>query len=119
MNITYTWKIEAMKKAPSLDGLTDVITNVRFYYTGTDSDSGEKGTFHGAIPIGQPNPDSFVPLADLTEDEVIEWVKSIYDLRHPNEVILKQIQEKITPTNANAPLPWNPDPSPTEIPESE
>ena len=28
--ITYDWKITAMEMAPSLDGLTDVITIVKF-----------------------------------------------------------------------------------------
>ena len=48
MNITYVWAITGMKMAPSLDGLTDVVTNVQFNYTGTDSDSGFSSTFNGA-----------------------------------------------------------------------
>ena len=115
MNITYTWKISGLKMAPSLDGLTDVVTNVQFEYTGTDSDSSESGTFNGAIPIGNPNPDQFTPLADLTENEVIGWVQSIYNMDHPNEVILKQINGKITPTDNDAPMPWAP-PEPTPPP---
>ena len=98
MNITYTYKITAMKMAPSLDGLTDVVTNVQFEYTGTDSNSSESGTFNGAIPIGNPNPD-----------------QSIYNMDHPNEVILKQINEKITPTDNDAPMAWAP-PEPTPPP---
>ena len=38
MNLTYSWKITALKKAPSLDGLSNVITHIRFDYTGTDAD---------------------------------------------------------------------------------
>jgi hypothetical protein len=112
MNITYTWKISGMKMAPALDGLTDVITNIQFEYKGTDAESGYSSSFMGAIPIGQPNPDSFTPLADLTEDEVIEWVKSVYDMTHPNEVILKEIQNKITPKDKEAPMSWAPAPTP-------
>lgn len=108
MNIIYTWAISSMKMAPALDGLSDVITNVKFKYTGTDSDSGFSAEFMGAIPIGQPESGSFIPLADLTENEVIEWVKSIYNLDHPNSVILKQINEKIQPTNQEVHLPWEP-----------
>ena len=36
MAITYEWKITALKKAPSLDGLSDVITHVNFEYKGSD-----------------------------------------------------------------------------------
>ena len=113
MNITYVWEITGMKMAPSLDGLTDVVTNVQFNYTGTDSDSGFSSTFNGAYPVPPPSSASFVPLADLTEDEVIAWVQSIYNMDHPNEVVLKQINEKITPTDDEAPMPWaEPEPTP-------
>lgn len=119
MNITYTWHIQELKMAPSLDGLTDVITNVRFKYTGTDSDSGYLAEFMGAIPIGQPESGSFIPLADLTEVEVIEWVKSIYNLEHPNSVILKRINEQIQPTNQEVHMPWAPPEPPTPPPAAE
>ncbi len=110
MNITYVWAITAMKMAPSLDGLTDVVTNVQFTYTGTDSDSGFSFTFNGAYPVPPPSSASFVPLADLTEDEVIAWIQPIYPIDHPNEVIEAGIENQITPTNEDAPMPWAPEP---------
>ena len=112
MNITYTWAITGMKMAPSLDGLTDVVTNVQFKYTGTDSVSGFSADFMGAIPVGTPDPSDFVPLADLTEDEVIAWVQSIYPMDHPNDVVEKGIENQITPTDTQAPMPWEPEPTP-------
>ena len=36
MAITYTWSITSLKTAPSLEGLSDVVTGIRFNYTGTD-----------------------------------------------------------------------------------
>ena len=99
MNITYNWKITALKKAPSLDGLSNVITNVRFDYTGTDADSGESHTFHGACPVGAPDPENFSDITTLTEAQVIEWAKANHPTVHMNEVIEKAIADKITPKN--------------------
>lgn len=99
MNITYDWKITALKKAPSLDGLSDVITHIRFDYTGTDEDSGESHTFHGACPVGPPSSGSFTALTSLTENKVIEWAKANHPTDHMNEVIEKAISDKITPKN--------------------
>jgi hypothetical protein len=31
---------------------------------------------------------------------------------HPNEMVLEQIQNKITPVNETAPMPWAPAPTP-------
>ena len=48
MAISYEWKITALKKAPSLDGLSDVITHINFDYIGTDDDNKVSSTFGGA-----------------------------------------------------------------------
>ena len=94
--ITYDWKITALKKAPTLDGLSDVITGINFKYTGTNED-GVTDYFSGACPIGAPASDTFTAIADLTEAEVIEWAKANHPVDHMQEVITKKINEKITP----------------------
>jgi len=99
MEITYAWKITALKKAPSLNGLSDVITHIRFDYTGTDAESGESHTFHGACPVGAPNPDNFSAITTLTEADVIEWAKANHPTAHMNEVIEKEISRKLVPVN--------------------
>ena len=107
MAITYSYKIDQLAMAPSLDGLSDVVTHVRFTYTGVDED-GNTGEFKGATPMPAPDSAQFTPLADLTEAEVIEWVKVTHPIDHMQEMIGKQIAQKITPTNEEVPLPWVP-----------
>ena len=106
MAITYTWKITAMKKAPSLDGLSDVITHINFEYKGVDGD--HAASFWGACPAPSPDAENFTALADLTEAEVIEWAKENHPTDHMNEVIEKQIDELKTPTQVDADMPWQP-----------
>ena len=105
MAITYTWKITAMKKAPSMDGLSDVITGLNFDYTGKKGDL--EGTFHGACPVGAPDSENFTALSDLKEADVIEWAKANHPVEHMNEVIEKQIADQETPKNVEVDtLPW-------------
>jgi len=99
MELTYDWKITALKKAPSLDGLSNVITHIRFAYTGTHAESGESHTFQGACPVGAPSADKFSEITTLTESDIIEWAKANHPVDHMNEVITKAISEKITPKN--------------------
>ena len=99
MNITYDWKITALKKAPSLDGLSNVITHIRFDYIGTDSESGESHAFHGACPVGSPDPENFSEITTLTEEQVIEWAKANHPTEHMNYVIEKAISDKLVPKN--------------------
>lgn len=98
MNLTYSWKITALKKAPSLDGLSNVITHIRFDYTGTDTDSGESHTFHGACPVGAPDAENFTAIETLTEADIIEWAKANHPTDHMDEVIERHIKEKLAPT---------------------
>ena len=100
MNMSYEWAITAMKKAPTLDGLSNVITHINFNYTGTDADSGHSAVFHGACPLVAPQEgDEFIELVDLTEAKVIEWAQAAHPTNHMNSVIEEEINRIITPTN--------------------
>jgi tRNA(Met) C34 N-acetyltransferase TmcA len=99
MELTYDWKITALKKAPSLDGLSNVITHIRFAYTGTHAEFGESHSFQGACPVGAPSAENFSEITTLTEADIIEWAKANHPTDHMNEVIEKAISEKITPKN--------------------
>jgi hypothetical protein len=100
MNISYEWKITALKQAPTLDGLSNVITHVNFNYTGTDADSGHSSIFHGACPLVTPQEgDEFIALADLNEAKVIEWAQAAHPVEHMNSVIEEDINRIIRPTN--------------------
>lgn len=108
MSIDYSYKIKELEMAPSLDGLSDVITRVRFTYMGVDTDTGYSGSFQGVTPVPSPSTGSFTPLNELTEAEVIEWVKISHPVTHMQEQIQKQIDKQITPKYEPVPLPWNP-----------
>jgi hypothetical protein len=99
MNISYEWRITALKQAPTLDGLSNVITHVNFEYKGTDADSGESAVFNGACPIGSPDAENFTAIGDLAEEDVITWAQANHPTEHMNEVIQNEISKKITPTN--------------------
>ena len=121
MAITYTWKITALKKAPTMDGLSDVITGVNFDYTGTKGSGASKkeATFHGACPVGAPDSESFTAIDQITEADVIEWAKENHPVEHMQEIITKNIAEQEVPTNeevASDDVSWLPV---TETPEIE
>jgi hypothetical protein len=107
MVLEYSYKIKELEMAPSLDGLSEVITLVRFVYTGVDTDTGFSGSFLGSIPMPAPNSSSFTPLSELTEAEVVEWVKVAHPVEHMQEQVKKKINTQITPKNESVVLPWD------------
>ena len=111
MTLTYEWEIRGMTKAPSLDGLSDVIIGVDFKYTGTDSDSGHNSEYYSHTQLDAPDSENFTALADLTESQVAGWVQAAVANEIPmfQTLITNNINEKITPTRVTVKqLPWAP-----------
>lgn len=72
MAITYKWQFGPAETQDKL-GLIDVITIVPWTLTASD---GER-TFNRSSRIALPDPDpqAFVPLKDVTEEMVTQWVE--------------------------------------------
>lgn len=107
MAIAYTWEITSLKT--TTEGSNEnAVVQTYWKKTGTDSVSSETGEFSGATPLSSVDVASFTAFADLTEVNVLAWIQAVvvggYE-EHVNEVILKQINEKITPVSESA-MPW-------------
>lgn len=127
MGLTYTWKLEGLKKQNS-DDLDNIIIGTRWKVTGMDED-GVFGSFIGATPFSleEVNPGNFTPYEQLTEEQVLGWVKNYVSgsnsstnyWSHINERILSDIKNKkyaVQELSENE-LPWSsgsitPNPSP-------
>lgn len=111
MEITYSWKITELIKTPLLNGLEDVITSIKFDYIGISDQIGKdeeftSSIFKGAIPALPPDNENFKPLSDLTEEEVINWVKDIHPVDHMQEQIIKDLEKNIEKKIDINNLPW-------------
>jgi hypothetical protein len=110
MAITYTWEINSLKVKDVGDNKPSAIVQTYWKKTGTD-ENGNTGTFSGATPFTvDPNDGNgpFTPFEELTEEDVLNWIKSIvvgsYE-EHVNGAIARQIEEKISPVSEPK-LPW-------------
>ena len=116
MAITYTWKVTSLKTKNVADNMPNAVVQTYWQKIGTD-ENGNTGTFSGATPFTvDPTDESgpFIPFDQLTEEDVLTWIKSIvvgsYE-EHVNGQIQKQIDEKVNPVS-EASLPWAPAPQP-------
>lgn len=107
MAIIYTFDPTELDIAPSLDGLTDVVTRVRYNYFGVDQESGVSSLFIGATPVPAPTA-GFTPFQDLTENEVISWLEVFADTTHMQERIAKDINQILNPMYVPTTPPWAP-----------
>ena len=111
MSIIYTFKVNQLEIVPSVDGLTDVVTRVRYNYNGVN-ETGISGSFAGVTPMPAPaDTKNFVQLKDLKEQDVINWLELVADKPHMQQQIQKQINNQVLPKNVSVPNPWDPLPS--------
>ena len=101
MALTYEWKLTGLKKRDTAD-LNDLVICTRWELKGTNEND-IHGTFSGATPLDIPDADEegYIAYADLTETQVLGWIKNIVSgsgpgnyMDHINEQIEKQIDEK-------------------------
>lgn len=92
---TYTWKINAVDCYTSKDGLEKVAYNVHWTCTATDGQHTTSSI--GVNSIGSPNPDNFIPFDQLTEEQVVEWVKASMDVEQMQANLDKQIEDLVAP----------------------
>ncbi len=116
MAYTYEWKLTGLKKQNSTD-LENVIVGTQWKVTATDED-GNKGEFVGAtpFPINSVDPENFTSYENLTESQVLDWVKNYVSgsnkatnyWDHISERIEKQMDESRNPiTNLlDNQFPW-------------
>ena len=113
MATTYTWNIDMMHTA-SKAGLADAVTVIHWSKTGTN-ENGIAGRYPGVTRYNVSAIDSsgFTPLNQLTEEQVIEWVKS--DLSEEQKTfidvqILSSIQHQLAEVSTGCvtsdKMPW-------------
>lgn len=74
--ITFNWTISAAEREVNLDGLENVIKTIHWTYRGTD-ENGVTAETYGATAIGSPNPESFTPWQEVSDQVAIGWLETI------------------------------------------
>ena len=95
----YEYKITGLKTA-TVNNIENVVVQTYWTLTGED-EQGNTGTFQGATPFNNSNltNSTFVPFDQLTEVDVIGWIKDVVEkndtyFNHIKEQIEKQISVK-------------------------
>lgn len=103
---TYTWVVNNMVSYPQSEGYTDVVFLVNWSCNGTDGTY--TGALSGATNVKLDPAAPYTPYADLTEDQVVSWVKEAIGASQVNAIqndVAAQIANNYyTPTIL--PNPW-------------
>jgi hypothetical protein len=110
METNFKWVISQLNCAVESEGLPNVINTIHWRYNATKVE-GDKTYFaetYGASSVAQPNPQNFTPYADVTEQEVINWLEQILPVEEMQLSLEANIDLQINPVEVTLPLPWAP-----------
>ena len=104
------WKIAACDRTVSLGGEADVITNVHWDVTDSEtvSDVVHSGRLYGSVGIDTDDLSSFTAYADVTEANAIAWAKAALgsdEVTRLEEDVAAQITLSKTPVTGTG-VPW-------------
>jgi hypothetical protein len=107
--INYKWKVSLLKKK-NIGEFSDVVVSAVWQKTGVDPD-GYGGTYKilTEFNIEEIEINSFINYEDLTEENIIEWIKINTNQDDVNKYILSEIEKSRSQeifVNENE-LPWN------------
>lgn len=107
MNIV--WNISQLDCYPQADGETDVVFNVHWQCNGAEENGGKtyNASVYNTCAIQLDSKEPFTPYADLTQDQVLNWVWSCgVDKAETEAAVAQIIEAQINPAVIAPPLPW-------------
>jgi hypothetical protein len=104
----FSWVISELNCAVESEGLPDVINQIHYRYNATQEHDGKIyfADTYSVVSVAQPNPQNFIPYADVTEAEVIGWLEEILPVEAMQLALENKIALQINPVEVTLPLPW-------------
>lgn len=108
----YTWKIKSLQTVDEVNE-TDFVTTILYRVNCTEEVDGKeyKSSSLGSIVIEPKEEEGFVAYSDLTEEQVVGWVKSSLGTEGVESIeksLASQVDNKINPpvVPVTKDLPW-------------
>lgn len=107
MAITYNWTVAQLDAYPTYENHTDVVFTVHWRMDGTDGE--HTAGVYGSVGLTLDPEADFTPYADLTEAQVVGWVKDALgeeQVAGYEDNVAAQIDALVNPPVVTPPLPW-------------
>jgi hypothetical protein len=99
------WTISRLDCKVSEGDLSDVC--IVAHWQCSDTVDGYSASVYATCSLPSPDPESFTPYADLTQEQVLEWIwANGVDKAATEAAVLQQIENQKRPVVVAPPLPW-------------
>ena len=108
MAITNVWSVVQLDAYPEAEGHSNVVFTVHWTLNAVDGE--HAGGVYGSVGLTLDPEATYVPYADLTEAQVIGWVKDALGeeaVTGYEANVAQQIADQINPPVVTPQLPWS------------
>jgi len=99
------WSIGALDCKVSEDNLSNVVYCVHWRCSATED--GYSASVYSTCSLPAPDPANFIAYADLTQEEVLNWIwANGVDKAGTEAAVQQQIELQKNPVVVSPPLPW-------------
>ncbi len=99
------WQVSNLDCKVSEDNLSDVVYNVHWRCSATED--GYSASVYSTCSLPAPDPANFIAYADLTQEEVLNWIwANGVDKAATEAAVQQQIELQKNPVVVSPPLPW-------------
>ena len=103
--MTPVWIIEWMQTTPTSANPSEAVLQVGWRCSGTEDTF--SGSVYSTCTLPAADPASFVPYADLNQDQVLGWIWANGVNQSATEAaVAQQIEMQKNPPTIQPPLPW-------------
>ena len=103
--MTPVWTIEYLQTTPTAANPSEAVLQVGWRCSGTEDNF--SGTVYSTCTLPAADPASFVPYANLTQDQVLGWIWANGVNQAATEAaVAQQIESQKNPPVIQPPLPW-------------
>ena len=101
MALEYKWTINNIKCYSNYNGLNNIVKNVDWSFSCTNTDTNTTATVSSYSEFSNPETENFIQYSDLTINNVIDWIKTQYNVDNlkidlQNELSIMTLPEEIS-----------------------
>ncbi len=106
MALEYKWTINNIKCYSNYNGLNNIVKNVAWTFTCTDTDTNKTASVSSYSEFSNPETENFIQYSDLTINNIISWIKTQFSVDNLKQELQNELSRLALPEETPVDLPF-------------
>jgi hypothetical protein len=106
MALEYKWTINNIKCYSNYNGLNNIVKNVAWTFTCTDTDTNTIASVSSHSEFSNPETENFIQYSDLTINNIISWIKTQFSVDNLKQELQNELSRIALPEETPVDLPF-------------